>query len=136
MQPVIWKIQRIKKHITSLDAVILPIDNLMKQKATKTLLDIGCSLSLINASLVLKQYWHKLKRPVIFTTKTKSFVVTYKATIVVNLPELSNSKTFEWSFYIDQSKNTMYKIFIGSDIMEHLGINLKYSTNAIQWGDK
>ena len=28
----------------------------------------------------------------------------------------------------------MYNMFIGSNIMEHLGIDLKYSTNTIQWG--
>ena len=49
--------------------------------------------------------------------------------------ELSNSKKLSGHFFIDKSKSTMYNIFIGSDIMEYLGINHKYSMNTIQWGN-
>ena len=39
-------------------------------------------------------------------------------------------------FYIDQEKSEQkYGLFIGSDILESLGIDLNYSTKSIQWGD-
>ena len=63
-------------------------------------------------------------------------MVSYKAEVEISLPELSSSKTFKWSFYIDQSKKKQkYGLFVGSDILESLGIDLNYSTKSIQWGD-
>ena len=136
LNPTTKKFRRRSRKVSAMEAKILPVDDGMSESSTLALLDSGCTSSMVHHSLIPKTYWRKLKRTVHFTTKSSGFNVQYKAEIEVKLPELSSSKTFKWSFYIDQSKdNQIYNMFIGSDILETLGIDLNYSTKTIQWED-
>ena len=92
IRPKVRKINRRTRKVTAMEANILPIDDNMPAASADALLD--------------KQYWTKLNNTVNFITKNSNFNVKYKATVEVSLPELSLHKTFTWSFYIDQGKNS------------------------------
>ena len=136
MRPKSRKFKRRGRKVTAMEANILPSDDSMQAVTAHALFDSGCSSSMLHASKIPKRFWERLKKPVTFSTKNGDFKVRYTATVEVLLPELSLSKTFTWSFYLDQSKDKCrYDLFIGSDIMETLGIDLNFSTTTIQWDD-
>ena len=91
---------------------------------------MGCTSSIVSGKYIPKSLWRSLKKTVTFTTKTGDFKIAYKAKLKIKLPELASNKTFEWSFYLDQSKTLE-----GSDIMQNLGMILNYDARTIQWGE-
>ena len=125
------------RRVTAMEANILPIDDRMKANSTLALLDTGCTSSIIHQSQIPKKYWKRLKSPVRFITAGGSVQLRYKTTCEISLPELSNSKTLSWSFFVDEQENDnqKYKMFIGSDIMDLHGIDIIYSRKTIQWDD-
>ena len=50
-----------------------------------------------------------------------------------SLPELSPTKTIEWEMHVGTLDNIHYDIIIGNDLLQHLKIDLKYSTSTIEW---
>ena len=57
-----------------------------------------------------------------------------KCKVLFSLPEFSPSKVIEWEMHVGTLENVHYDIItIGNDLLEHLKIDLKYSTSTIEW---
>ena len=50
-----------------------------------------------------------------------------------SLPEFSPSKVIEWEMHVGTLENVHYDMIIRNDLLEHLKIDLKYSTSTIEW---
>jgi hypothetical protein len=55
-----------------------------------------------------------------------------KCKVLFSLPEFSPSKVIEWETHVGILEKT-YDMIIGNDLLEHLKIDLKYSTSTIVW---
>ena len=69
------KPHRRTRKVSVMEANVLPIDDNMQASVAYVLLDTGCTSSMIHHTKVPRQYWEKLKRPVVFTTKGGEFKV-------------------------------------------------------------
>jgi hypothetical protein len=56
-----------------------------------------------------------------------------KCKVLFSLPEFSPSKVIEWEMHVGTLENITYDMIIRNDLLEHLKINLKYSTSTIVW---
>ena len=75
------------------------------------------------------------------TTKWKTkggiFANDKKAKIQFALPKFDTQKAIEWDIHVDsttKSSETKYDMIIGSDVMDELGLDVKFSDHAVQWG--
>jgi hypothetical protein len=53
--------------------------------------------------------------------------------VLFSLPEFSPSKVVEREMHVGTLENMQYDMIIGNDLLEHLKIDLKYSTSTIKW---
>ena len=53
--------------------------------------------------------------------------------VIFSLPEFFPSKVIEWETHVGTLENVHYDMIIGNDLLEHLKIDLKYSTVTIEW---
>ena len=52
------------------------------------------------------------------------------------MPEFDNKKIIEWTAHVDEStksKDAMYDMIIGTDLLIELGISLNFNTKVIEW---
>ena len=52
------------------------------------------------------------------------------------MPEFDNKKIIEWTAHVDEStksKDAMYDMIIGTDLLIELGISLSFNTKVIEW---
>ena len=50
----------------------------------------------------------------------------------LTLPELHHDKVIQWSFHVTKSLGA-YDMIIGRDLLEFLGIDIKFSTKTVEW---
>ena len=50
----------------------------------------------------------------------------------MTLPELHHDKTIEWSFHVTKTLGA-YDMIIGRDLLEFLGIDIKFSDKTVEW---
>ena len=101
----------------------------------RVLLDSGTS-----SSIVLRKFVRPIgiqqTKPVTWKTMGGNFVTRSKAIIKFKLPEFSETKTITWSMHVDDNSDpshVQYDMIIGTDMMEAVGIDLRFSTMTIEW---
>ena len=104
----------------------------------RALLDSGCS-----KSIILKKFTERKRRielkdkdKVEYATYGGKFQSTSTASVGFKLIEFANKQTINYKFQVDelQSANqARYDMIIGSDLLNELGINIRYSNNCIEW---
>ena len=102
-----------------------------KIKTIKALLDSGSSSTLIS-----QQYAKKLRLRTENKTKWKTtageFTTSFKTKIEFSLPELHERRIITKTMHV--TPNHMgYDMIIGRDLLEDLGIDIKFSTSSILW---
>ena len=102
-----------------------------KIKTIKALLDSGSSSTLIS-----QQYAKKLRLRTENKTKWKTtageFTTSFKTKIEFSLPELHERRVITKTMHV--TPNHMgYDMIIGRDLLEDLGIDIKFSTSSILW---
>ena len=103
-------------------------------KRIKILFDSGCDACLLNKDFV-KKLKTRQSTAAKWTTKAGTFKTTRKANVTFLLPEFHKNRDIRWTMYVDESNNSSsrYDMIIGRDLMEELGIDLKFSTGEIIW---
>ena len=101
------------------------------------LLDSGCSKSIILRHFVSRsQLMNRDQRTVTYNTYGGKFRTKSAASVGLKLIEFSNSETINWKFQVDEyhhHEEVPYDIIIGSDLMTQLGLDIKYSSQTIEW---
>jgi hypothetical protein len=100
----------------------------------RALLDSGASSTLVVEKHVKKL---KMRKPSATTTwNTPAGTFGTKGTVKTQfiLPELQDSRMIEWDVHVAKDLGT-YDMIIGRDILEDLGIDIKFSTKTIDWDD-
>ena len=102
----------------------------------KVLLDSGASKTVVNSDLVKKLKKHKNTSKTVFNTPGGRLVTTSRCKVLFRLTELNASRVIEWECQVNDSKEpTNYDMIIGRDLLEELGINLKFNTGTIEWDE-
>ena len=100
----------------------------------KILLDSGCAATLVNGDLISKLKTTADTKTK-WTTKAGNFKTNRKCKIVFTMPALFENREVNWNCYVDDnsSKDCMYDLIIGRDLMHELGIDICFSTAEIKW---
>ena len=105
-----------------------------KYQTVRVLFDSGSSGTLIN-----DRFTKRLKKIATekskWITKSGTFVTARKCQVELVLPELHRDKHINWMMYIDESDSlsNKYDIIVGRDLLQAVGIDLKFSTKEVQW---
>ena len=104
-----------------------------KPKTIRALLDSGASESLVCREHI-KKLRIKTSRAKSITWTTPSGEMTTDQTVKgqFTIPELQEKKLIEWELHITESLGS-YDMIIGRDLMEFLGIDVRFSTRTIEW---
>ena len=99
----------------------------------KALLDSGGS-----GSLVTEKHAKKLRvktlnaATTVWTTPGGAMKTTSKVKSQFMIPELHDNRLIDWTFHVTKSLGS-YDMIIGRDIMEELGIDLRFSDLTVNW---
>ena len=106
-----------------------------KPVTIKALLDSGASSTLIS-----EKFTKKLRMKSLNSTQTKwttpAGEMTTKSTVKAQfiMPELHDNRMIEWKIHVTKPMGA-YDMIIGRDILEDLGIDIRFSTKTIDWED-
>ena len=105
--------------------------------AIKALLDSGASGSIVSKDTVknLKINKRTSKDSTEWTTAAGTLTTLAKCQVNFLLPELSPTKTIHHKFHVTENRITNYDMVIGRDLLQELGIDLKFSNQSIVWDD-
>ena len=107
-----------------------------KVQTAKILLDSGASKTIVNRNVVKKLKIVKNAKKLTFNTPSGPLITHSSCKLLFKLPELSNSRIIEWKCQVNDSKSpSNYDMIVGRDLLEQLGINLKFHTQTIEWDD-
>ena len=70
--------------------------------------------------------------PVRWTTPAGEVTTNTSVKSELTLPELHHDKVIQWSFHVTKSLGA-YDMIIGRDLLEFLGIDIKFSTKTVEW---
>ena len=105
-----------------------------KYQSVRILFDSGSSGTLVSHKHVrkLKQIQTKTTK---WSTKSGSFQTNKRCKVELILPELHQDKAITWTMHVDESNNlcNRYDIIIGRDLLQEIGIDLRFSTKEIYW---
>ena len=105
----------------------------MKTTVVKALLDTGASGCIIDKEL--SKYMTNKVIPQSKWVTAAGILHTSKTTEVrFRLSELDVDKTIKWTCHVADMSQLRYKIILGSDLLQTLGIDIRYSSKEIQWG--
>ena len=97
------------------------------------LLDSGAAESVATEELVKKLRVKKSNGPPqIWSTANGELSTNKKAKSQFTLPELHDDKLIEWDFHVTPSLGS-YDMIIGRDVMEFLGIDIRFSKKEVEW---
>ena len=123
--------KRLKNTHYSPEIVVELYDREGKFCPIRALLDSGTT-----STLILKRYVNRAspkayKAPVKTTWLTRggTFVTRSKRLLEFSFPEFSTDKTISWVCHVDDNTeytSNLYDMIIGTDLMEELGISLKF----------
>jgi hypothetical protein len=98
----------------------------------KILFDPGPTKTHVKRDFVQKLQLQK-ETAATWTTTAGTVSMNEKCKVLFSLPEFSPSKVIELETHIRTLENITYDMIIGNDLLEHLKIDLKYSTSTIVW---
>ena len=104
-----------------------------KPVTIRALLDSGGAESLVT-SKVAKNLRIKTSnnKPKTWSTPAGELTTRAKVKSQFTIPELQERKMIEWDFHVTESLGA-YDMIIGRDIMEFLGIDIRFSDMTIKW---
>ena len=101
----------------------------------RVLLDSGTTASIVLAKFV-KASDVQPDRTVTWKTMGGNFLTKKRAIMKFKLPEFSETKTITWPMHVDEQSEpsqVQYDMILGTDIMEAIGMDLRFSTKTIEW---
>ena len=98
----------------------------------KALLDSGASSTIVSSKYVQKLKKRDVSKASEWTTLAGTFKT--KGTVQTNFyfPEFHDGKLIEWKMHVSENMGA-YDMIIGRDLLEDLGIDLKFSTSMVEW---
>ena len=102
-----------------------------KPVTLKVLLDSGASESVICKEHVKKLRLRK-QSPQKWNTPGGKMVTNQMVKTQFTLPELQDSKLIEWDWHVVENLGA-HDAIIGRDIMEFLGIDIRFSDQTVEW---
>ena len=104
-----------------------------KPVTIKALLDSGGSESLITAKYVQKLRIKSTKgENQVWSTPGGTLTTKSKVTGQFTLPELQDRKIISWDLHVTESLGA-YDMIIGRDMLNFLGIDIRFSDMTVQW---
>ena len=104
-------------------------------KTIRILFDSGASKSILFTKKDTKKFRLKKDSTTKWATIAGEITTTYRTKTTFCLPELDPSKIITKQMVVCTKPST-YDMIIGRDILEELGIDIKFSTHTIQWGER
>jgi hypothetical protein len=104
----------------------------------KALLDIGTT-----ATIILREFLGKVRARTNTKKRTKwktlggTFTTNYESLLDLKFPEISTSKVVTWQAHVDHktsSKEAVYDMIMGMDLMTSIGITDDCEQRCIRWG--
>lgn len=127
--------KRVKRAHGATELVAQVRDRYNEVVPLRVLLDSGTSASIVLEKFVRPSDVQRTKA-VRWKTMGGTFLTQKKAIMKFKLPEFSETKTITWAMHVDELKDAsqvQYDMIIGTDLMEAIGIDLRFSTNTIEW---
>ena len=105
-------------------------------KPIRVLFDSGCTSTIILQEFVDKIRLNKDKKSK-WLTKGGTFVTKGKCTTQFYWPEFENGRGIEWEVHVDGTKSheNQYDMIVGSELMNALNMDCRYSSNTVDWLD-
>ena len=103
-----------------------------KRTTVKVLLDSGASHTIVNKRCVRKLR-RKRASSAEWSTAAGTFSTNSKTVLNFQLPELAPSAEITTSAYVYKGKMHDYDIIVGRDLLNELGIDLRFSDCVISW---
>ena len=100
----------------------------------RVLLDSGASGTLVAEEHAKKLRLKKTSARTVWTTPGGALKTTCKCKAQFTLPELHDNRLIEWDVHVSKSLGA-YDMIIGRDLLEDLGIDLKFSSQTVEWDD-
>ena len=100
----------------------------------KCLLDSGCSSTIAHKEVVDKVYVTTEENQ--WATAAGAFTTTGKSKVRLQLTEFSETAILNHKIHVTKQDLGQYDMIIGRDILEHLGLNIQFSTSTVQWPDR
>ncbi len=105
-----------------------------KTQSIKVLFDTGASNTFVKKEHV-KKLRMKTSSPTGWNTAAGKVSSTHTCYVNFSLPEFSDTRTINWKVHVGELQNVHYDMIIGRDLLDHLGIDIKYSTGHVIWDD-
>ena len=118
--------------------VVDTISTVKSRKLLRVLFDTGSTTTLINKRCLPK---HCKPCEIKVTRKVNTLSGSYDSTEMVvmrniRLPELDSGKNIEQQkALVFDSKTCRFDVILGTDFLSKTGIDVKYSTNTVEWFD-
>ena len=108
----------------------------LKPITIKALLDSGASESLVDEKFTkkLKVKIDQVNRTT-WSTPGGAMTTNRKAKAQFTLPELHDDKLIEWNLHVSKSLGN-YDMILGRDLLEFLGINIRFSDLTVEWEEQ
>ena len=106
-----------------------------KTQMIRALLDSGGSESLVTKEVakILRLKKSNLK-PKVWSTPAGDISTNTSVKSQFSLPELHEDRIVEWNFHVAESLG-IYDMIIGRDLLAFLGIDIKFSSNVVEWSN-
>ena len=102
-----------------------------KIKTIKCLLDSGSSSTLVHYDYV-KKLRLRSQNNTTWQTTAGEFKTNFKCQVELSLPELHERRIIKKTMHVTPNKMG-YDMIIGRDLLEDLGIDIKFSSQTIEW---
>ena len=97
------------------------------------LLDSGGAGSLLSREMAKKLNIRKSAgKPMVWATAGGDIATREKCKSQLVLPELHDDRVIEWDFHVAPTLGT-YDMIIGRDMLEFIGMDLRFSTMTVEW---
>ena len=103
-----------------------------KPVTLKALLDSGGSGTLVSRRYADKLKLKKSSKETVWTTPAGALQTTVHAKAQFYIPELHDNRLIEWNVHVAPTLGA-YDMIIGRDLMQELGIDIKFSTETVEW---
>lgn len=112
------------------------VDSKGRRRKLRGLLDTGCTSSVFLEHRLHPATMMDQKRGTKFKTYGGTFTAKKKNQVTFRLPEFDDNKKVTFTVNVDDihsEKESSYDAIIRTDIMDTLGIDIKFSETTISW---
>ena len=108
------------------------------RRILRCLMDSGSSESIILDDFLGGFKKQNSKIPQRWKTKGGNFSTTTPCVVPFYIEDFSTQKRVTWNFHVDNqttSSKSGYDMIIGHDLLDKLGIDIKFSSGTLKWDD-